>query len=167
MTNQNPEVVLIVSVGERDIKLWCNTDNRGIGNFEPKSPNTKQQRGKTRPFHDYLLSKTSRYKFYNTANQVPAQHLSSDTQLKNLFNESLDFINFLNSNQHYPLVAAKLSTVIEEILAEQNRQKFTVKRVLVFATDRRNVEDCHFNLNEPVAAGPLIAQWRAERFNRP
>ena len=168
-----PEVVLVITVGAQDIKIWCNDHETGsITSIKPDTPIHKQHKANTeretlkgpRPFHDYLLSNNSRYCFYDTKAQVPASQCLTKDELENQFNSALDISHFTTPQAGYPLHPAKLAFVVKDILAEQAAGKLKVVRALVFATDRRDVKHCKFSSSEPIAAGPLIARWLADRF---
>lgn len=159
MTSQKTNIVIIASLGSSDIKLWFVNEKgkaeAGLGNkgYNP------------RPLHDLLLQPSSSYQFYNTPEGLDVQTLLSLEEKDQLLAEIRQGNNPLHNQEPLKLCPGKLGNLVNQVLAEKKKYGFTIARVMVFATDRRDVEKCQYAKQEPVAAGPLISKWLANAFD--
>lgn len=147
------KVVLIVTVGRLDLKIVARV----------KSELTLVEVSRTlRAFHEALLNQSIPHCFYQ-GKEPPAPPKNkpvpriefADGVLKPMEGLELEY-----QEGRLVLFPAKLWNVVQTI----RDQGFTVVGCIVFNTHRNHRDSPHF-LNEPIAAGPLIARWLAGEFS--
>ena len=145
------DVVLIASVGTTDLQVIVHDCE------------TNQDRGAhigrgVRGFHEWLLADKTRYTLVDElpSGMLPKGHdLNWDSK-----SGELVFSNCIprEEGKAVKLFPAKLIPVTDMI----DKEKYEVKGAIIFNTARD--ADCSFANKEPVAAGPILAEWIAEKY---
>jgi hypothetical protein len=156
-------VVLIASVGNSDLQVVLQKDGKYY---------RSQVHGDVRRFHDYLLDSSKPYVVDDTLWDLPV----APDKLRYFWNgkkgegsiKDPSFEPYRDANGKLVLVPPKLAGTVTSLVKQKS--ECHVVAAIVFNTNRseslRGKKDFEWVwLNEPYGAGPILAEWLADKFN--
>lgn len=163
------KVVVIISTGRQDIKLWA----QGLDANNEQHSIVVPIGGQIREFHCRMREEKEKFYILNTADK-PEVNLSTGDGFLGFDGKSVGIKEKLKgfkevkpingTNPPYNIYPAKIINLVDELIRLTVSKQIIVQAILLFLTERDPLLT-KYGSGEPIANGDVLGPWLASKFN--